>query len=82
MTLKRAKKWEMSEACPYGYRTLQELFENVNSSSIEAMVQKLCLSKVRLPFLDSSRFAPTSNTTSGTFYLVGGCLLALSRIYS
>ena len=82
MTSKRAKKFRMSKAGPWGYRALQELFENVNSSSIEATVQKLYLSKVRLSFLDSSRFAPTSNAASGTFYLVGGCLLTLSRIFS
>ena len=82
MTSKRVEKWGTSEACPQGYRALRELSENVNSSSIGATVQKLCLPEVRLPFLESSRFAPTSNAASGTFYLVGGCLLALSRMYS
>ena len=82
MTSYGPEKWGMSGACPKGYRELRELSGNVNGSSIRVTVQKLCLLEVRLPFLDSSNFAPTSNATSGAFCYGGGCQLAHSRMYS
>ena len=76
------EKWGMSDAYPYGHRSLHELFENVNGSSIGVTVQKLCLLEVGLPFLDSSNFTLTSNMTSRAFSLGGGCQRAYSRMYS
>ena len=67
---------------PLGYRALWELSRNVNSSSIGATVQKLCLPEVQLPFLDSSNFVPTSNATSRAFFFGGGCQMEHSIIYS
>ena len=66
---------------PYGYRVLGELSRNVDGSSIRVLDQKLCLSKVGLPFLDSSNFTPTSNMISRTFYFGSGCQIEYSRIY-
>ena len=37
---------------------LGEISKNVNGLSIRVSDQKLCLSKVGLPFLDSSNFTP------------------------
>ena len=82
MALYRPEKWRTSKAGLLAHRALGELFENVNSLSIRATVQKLCLPEVRLPFLNSSNFAATSNATSGAFCFGGGCQIAHSRMYS
>ena len=76
------KKWWMRKVGPQGYRELQELSENVNSSSIGVPIQKLWLPKVELPFMDSSNFALTSNVTFRAFCFGSGCQLAHSRMYS
>ena len=81
MALYRPKKWGMRKYGQKGYRELGELFKNVNNSSIKVPNQKLCLLEVRLPFLDSSNFSPTSNMPSRTFYFGGGFQMEYYKYY-
>ena len=66
----------------HAYRELEYIFRNVNSSSIRVLDQKLCLTEVGLPFLDSSNFMLTCDVISRALYFGGGWKMAYSKIYS
>ena len=82
MALYRLKKWGVRKPDPYGYRELGELSININSLSIRVSDQKLCLSEVELPFLDSTNFTPTYDVFSRTFNSGSGCQISYSKMYS